>query len=108
MMLHFLFLFSTMLGGSFQDVITPTSNTVHALEGNDIVLSCSYSVGGGYSSRLQWYRQYPRSKPQFLDHALERSQTVLKAESPQPRLSGNHDKNNKLVHLEISSAEVTD
>uniref|UniRef100_A0A0E9RM67 Ig-like domain-containing protein n=1 Tax=Anguilla anguilla TaxID=7936 RepID=A0A0E9RM67_ANGAN len=75
-----------MLGGSFQNEITPTSTTVHALEGNNVTLSCSYS---GYANNIQWYRQYPRSKPEFLLLILEGTGTVQKATPPDPRPSAN-------------------
>ncbi|KAJ8367019.1 hypothetical protein AAFF_G00333770 [Aldrovandia affinis] len=106
MMLHCLFLmFSTMLGQSISDTITPTTNAVHALEGSSLMLSCNYT---GSARSLQWYRQFPRSKPEFLILIMESTNHITKAVPPHPRLSVKLDKENKRVDLEISSAEVTD
>ncbi|KAJ8274521.1 hypothetical protein COCON_G00091460, partial [Conger conger] len=98
-MLHCLFLiFSTMLGDSLEDAITPVNNAVGSFEGSRVTLSCKYT-GTAYS--LYWYRQFPSSKLEFL------ILTVSK-ENENGRFSAKHDKENNIVHLEISSAEVTD
>ncbi|XP_062337535.1 uncharacterized protein LOC134036555 [Osmerus eperlanus] len=46
-----------------EDVITPFTDVVLALEGDRVTLSCNYS---GTVNNLQWYLQNPRSVPQFL------------------------------------------
>ncbi|KAG9338453.1 hypothetical protein JZ751_025857, partial [Albula glossodonta] len=51
---------------SFQDGIKAETNTVHAVEGNSVRLSCNYTASEIRSSSLHWYRQYPRSAPQFI------------------------------------------
>ncbi|KAJ8357301.1 hypothetical protein SKAU_G00200950 [Synaphobranchus kaupii] len=103
MMLHCLFLlFSTMVGESFQDGITEMSNAVQALEGSSATLSCNYTSSNPGDS-IHWYRQYPSSKPEFLiliskfKEREEKDGFIVKLE-----------KANNLVHLELSSAEVTD
>ncbi|KAJ8378497.1 hypothetical protein AAFF_G00239610 [Aldrovandia affinis] len=102
MMLHCLFLlFSTMLGDSFQDAITTASNVEHVSEGSSAVLSCNYT---GDALNLQWYRQHPRSKPEFLILIYGGGDP----EKTEGRFTVKHEKANKRVHLELPSAEVTD
>ncbi|XP_035277642.1 uncharacterized protein LOC118229624 [Anguilla anguilla] len=99
MMLHcLLLLFSAMVDESFQDEITPAAKEVHVLVGNKVKLSCTYTAAASY---LYWYRQYPQSKPEFLIFVVNTDRT-------EGAFTAKHDKNNKTVHLEISSAEVTD
>ena len=68
---------------------------VLAFEGERVVLSCNYS--GTVS--LQWYLQNPRLAPQFL--TMEHMENKL-------GFSVKHEREKKHVHLEISSAKVTD
>ena len=79
-----------------EDVITPFADVVLALEGDRVTLTCNYS---GISRSLFWYLQNPRSAPQFLtsDHMNNK-----------PGFSVKHEREKKHVHLEISSAKVTD
>ncbi|KAI1882943.1 hypothetical protein AGOR_G00240090 [Albula goreensis] len=89
---------------SFQDAITAETNTVHAVEGNRVKMSCNYTTTANIlSTYLHWYRQYPRSKPEFiiLIHGGD-------DQEPSTGFTVTHEKENKSVHLEISSAEVTD
>uniref|UniRef100_A0A0E9UFJ7 Ig-like domain-containing protein n=1 Tax=Anguilla anguilla TaxID=7936 RepID=A0A0E9UFJ7_ANGAN len=67
-----LLLFSAMVDGSFQDEITPTAKEVHVLEGNSVSLSCAYTAA---TSTLFWYRQYSRSKPEFLISVVSTDKT---------------------------------
>ena len=69
---------------------------VLAFEGERVVLSCNYS---GTVNSLQWYLQNPRSAPQFL--TMEHMENKL-------GFSVKHEREKKHVHLEISSAKVTD
>uniref|UniRef100_A0AAY4ACT9 Ig-like domain-containing protein n=1 Tax=Denticeps clupeoides TaxID=299321 RepID=A0AAY4ACT9_9TELE len=75
------------------DEIKPDSTEVFAEEGSDVILSCKSSTTANY---LFWYRQHPRSSPQFLNSATD------------PRFSAavNGDRNE--VSLHISSAAVSD
>uniref|UniRef100_A0A671PE59 Ig-like domain-containing protein n=1 Tax=Sinocyclocheilus anshuiensis TaxID=1608454 RepID=A0A671PE59_9TELE len=45
--------------------IAPVSPNEFVLEGNTITLSCNYN-GSAATDALHWYRQYPRSRPDFL------------------------------------------
>uniref|UniRef100_A0A0E9QWH5 Ig-like domain-containing protein n=1 Tax=Anguilla anguilla TaxID=7936 RepID=A0A0E9QWH5_ANGAN len=106
MLLHcLLLLFSTIVGVSSEDVIVQLANSVHALEGSNITLSCSYT-GSAYS--LHWYLKHPISKPEFLLLIVESTMYVTKAAPPYPRLSTKLNKTTKQVDLELTSAEVTD
>ncbi len=82
--------------------ITPLENKALKSEGEKVTLSCKYD---GAVDILHWYRQYPGSKPEFLTYIYPHGATS----DPLPdRLTPKVDKNNNLVSLEISDAEVTD
>uniref|UniRef100_A0A674F545 Ig-like domain-containing protein n=1 Tax=Salmo trutta TaxID=8032 RepID=A0A674F545_SALTR len=72
----------------YEKDIKPTSGTEHGMEGSSVTLSCNYSGSVDY---LQWYRQYPRSAPQFLLY------TTVTSKPSKTR-----------VDLEISSVDVID
>uniref|UniRef100_A0AAY5EGI2 Ig-like domain-containing protein n=1 Tax=Electrophorus electricus TaxID=8005 RepID=A0AAY5EGI2_ELEEL len=85
--------------------IKPLERIKHVSEGDPVTLSCSFSTSGG--DYLQWYRQYPSSRPEFLLFAFEKKQNndpilsritagVIKA------------KDQSHVNLTISSAAVSD
>ena len=83
------------------NVITPLESTKNVMKGDSVTFSCNYS---GSISALQWYRQYPRSKPEFLLFITESNGT---GEVPS-RMSSHTTKDTKHVFLEISSVEVSD
>ncbi|KAL0149910.1 hypothetical protein M9458_054781, partial [Cirrhinus mrigala] len=89
----------------FGNVIKPDQTHVVHEEGSDITLSCSFS-DSGFSENLHWYRQYGRSKPEFIvltiDSATEAQQSVI-----DPRFTVNITKKEH-VDLKISSAAVSD
>ncbi|CAB1326154.1 unnamed protein product, partial [Coregonus sp. 'balchen'] len=93
-------LYYCALSVSFEDDINPTRSMVGVVEGDTITLSCSYT---GSVNNLQWYRQYPRSKPEFLI-LITKSGYVQKPVPPRLSVQVQTDR----VDLEISSAEVTD
>ncbi len=87
---------------TFAQSITPLENKALKSEGEKVTLSCKYD---GAVTNLHWYRQYPGSKPEFLAYIYPHGATS----DPLPdRLTPKVDKNNNLVSLEISDAEVTD
>ncbi len=67
---------------SFGDEITADSTEESAAVGSTVTLSCSYSS----ANSLQWYRQYPRSAPQFLVLIIE-SVKETKISDVDPRFS---------------------
>lgn len=85
--------------------IRPDKNTTVLMEDTNITLSCIYK---GSIDSLYWYQQKPGSRPEFLIMIDESSQYETKAKPPYPHLSIKLDKIQKRVHLEISSAAVTD
>lgn len=92
------FSFSACLCG---DVITPVRPEVHGKSGDQISLSCNYST----ALSLHWYRQYPRSSPDFLLLILQNSG---ESETIKPGMSVKLNEKKTSVDLEISSAKVTD
>uniref|UniRef100_A0AAY4ACK3 T-cell receptor alpha/delta variable 11.0.1 n=1 Tax=Denticeps clupeoides TaxID=299321 RepID=A0AAY4ACK3_9TELE len=92
------------LGLSYEQKITLKTQE-HISEGQNVHLSCEYD---GLADTLQWYRQYPRSRPEFLLLVIEVSNTVRNATLPVPRLTAELNRTKKRVDLKISSAEVTD
>uniref|UniRef100_A0A3B4DYK2 Ig-like domain-containing protein n=1 Tax=Pygocentrus nattereri TaxID=42514 RepID=A0A3B4DYK2_PYGNA len=45
--------------------IMPLTEEVQVSEGDNVTLSCTYS-SSSTNDALQWYRQFPRSTPEFL------------------------------------------
>uniref|UniRef100_A0AAY5EET2 Ig-like domain-containing protein n=1 Tax=Electrophorus electricus TaxID=8005 RepID=A0AAY5EET2_ELEEL len=101
-MFYFLLLLSP--GEVSTQNIKPLDTVKHVSEGDPVTLSCSYSDSNAY---LQWYRQYPSSRPEFLLFAYEKNHNndlilsritaeVIKA------------KDQSHVNLTISSAAVSD
>ncbi|KAK2900806.1 hypothetical protein QQF64_015161 [Cirrhinus molitorella] len=73
----------------------------HVSVGQSAVISCKYS---GIGPSFQWYRQYPRSRPEYL---IFNAETSLSSE-PTLRLKAYAKKEITEVKLEISSTEVKD
>uniref|UniRef100_A0A6Q2YX10 Ig-like domain-containing protein n=1 Tax=Esox lucius TaxID=8010 RepID=A0A6Q2YX10_ESOLU len=90
-----------------EDSVTqPPGDTEYVMDGSMVTLSCTYS-GSVYN--LQWYRQYPRSEPQFLlSTTVSSKPSINRAKPEDPRLSVKLNEERTRVDLEISSAEVTD
>uniref|UniRef100_A0A3P9HY14 Ig-like domain-containing protein n=1 Tax=Oryzias latipes TaxID=8090 RepID=A0A3P9HY14_ORYLA len=71
-----------------------------------VTLSCNYSVK---ADNLQWYRQDPGSAPRFLLLITDTKEpSVVEAKPPNPRLTAVLNQERNQVHLQISSAAVTD
>lgn len=81
--------------------ITPESPEEHVAEGGNINLTCKYE---GVINNIQWYRQYQRSRPEFLLSITE-SGSIYPTGSV---FSAHINKEEKRVNLEIISAKVTD
>ncbi|KAF4117417.1 hypothetical protein G5714_001970 [Onychostoma macrolepis] len=78
-------IFSLLKENAGEDVIKPVLTEKQVLEGKDVTLICSYT---GTVQSLQWYRQYPGSKP---EHLILFYETILKSE-PALRLNAAADK----------------
>ncbi|TRZ04265.1 hypothetical protein DNTS_029949 [Danionella cerebrum] len=91
---------------SFEDSVTPISPVVYANDKQNVIISCEYQYTVSMNN-LQWYRQYPNSKPEFLVLILESGET-LPASPPHPRVNASVDKENKLMNLEIQAVDVKD
>uniref|UniRef100_A0A8C7HQ24 Ig-like domain-containing protein n=1 Tax=Oncorhynchus kisutch TaxID=8019 RepID=A0A8C7HQ24_ONCKI len=82
-------------------VIQPPGDVI-ATEGEQVTLDCQFDAVSSVNN-LQWYRQYLRSKPEFLI-LITKSGYVQKPVPPRMSAQVQTDR----MDLEISSAEVTD
>ena len=89
-----------------QDDITPVLKAITILEGETASLSCTYSAIS--VNNLQWFRQNPGSKPEFIILMMESSKYKVESTPPHPRVSAEVYRDAKRVDLNISSAEVSD
>ncbi|XP_053089529.1 uncharacterized protein LOC113540068, partial [Pangasianodon hypophthalmus] len=89
---------------SMADSIQPLSPREVVDEGVNVTLSCRYTTSYTGNNYLQWYRQYPKSKPEFL---LFITPSGFKTDPLPSRLFPKVDKNKRLDLL-ISSAAVSD
>jgi len=90
----------------FGNVFEPNKTYVAYEEGSSVTLSCSLSPGG--TDYLHWYRQYGRSKPEFIVLTFG-SQKEAQVSDVDPRFSVEVEKKEQIqVHLKISSATVSD
>ncbi|XDV27575.1 hypothetical protein PO909_031079 [Leuciscus waleckii] len=106
MLLFLTGLICSLICGSFAN-ITPVRTEVYEKEGENVTLSCNYSS----ASTLQWYRQYPGSAPDFLMLIIQSTGKVSQKSEivdRDPRFSGKVNEKKTHVHLEISTAKVTD
>ncbi|KAL0152158.1 hypothetical protein M9458_052589, partial [Cirrhinus mrigala] len=90
----------------FGNVIKPNETNVIHEEGSNITLICSHYPGA--NDYLHWYRQYERSKPEFLvlTHGNAEKAEVSDVD---PRFSVKVEKREKNhADLKISSAAVSD
>uniref|UniRef100_A0A3B4CK95 Ig-like domain-containing protein n=1 Tax=Pygocentrus nattereri TaxID=42514 RepID=A0A3B4CK95_PYGNA len=90
-------------GDTSAQTVVPLEGEIHVSEGDNVTLSCNYSNQYG-SDVLQWYRQFPRSGPEFL---LSINLYASKNESNE-RLKAKVDVKENRVDLLISSAAVSD
>ncbi|KAL7876395.1 hypothetical protein AOLI_G00113580 [Acnodon oligacanthus] len=102
MLLCVFLIFTQFEGNTAADGIYPLSSEKHALEGADVIFSCNYSAASVQG--LQWYRQYPRSRPEFLLFLTE----VGGGSDPALRLTAEADRHMKRMDLNISHTVVSD
>ncbi|KAK7159411.1 hypothetical protein R3I94_005667 [Phoxinus phoxinus] len=96
-----LFAFALLKENADAYTIESLSSEKHVSVGESAIISCKYS---GLGPSFQWYRQYPRSRPEFLIFQTETSVSS----DPTLRLTAIPKKQMTQVDLEISSAEVKD
>ncbi|KAF3857619.1 hypothetical protein F7725_010820 [Dissostichus mawsoni] len=101
MLLYLCLLFSLFIALGSMNSIKPERSEEHVAEGRNISLTCKYE---GTIYNIQWYRQYQRSRPEFLLYITEAG-VIHPTESD---FSAHIDKTEKRVDLEIISAAVTD
>uniref|UniRef100_A0A3B1K6E3 Ig-like domain-containing protein n=1 Tax=Astyanax mexicanus TaxID=7994 RepID=A0A3B1K6E3_ASTMX len=88
---------------SLENLITSHGSVKHVRDGEDVTLSCNYSVT---PYTLFWYRQNPRSQPDFLVSITESGDPV-KAD-PAAQLTAKVEKNSKVLTLIIYHTAVSD
>ncbi|CAJ1073155.1 uncharacterized protein LOC127360987 [Xyrichtys novacula] len=101
MCLYLFLLGSNFIALASMNTIKPVSPEETVQEGTNINLTCTYD---GVIDNIQWYRQYQRSRPEFLLYIREEGLIHLIDSD----FSAYINKNNKRVDLQISSAAVTD
>ncbi|KAK2900779.1 hypothetical protein Q8A67_008894 [Cirrhinus molitorella] len=105
MELHSVILFCASAAVVFGNVIKPSKTDVFAKEGSSVTVSCSFSDSVG-TDNLYWYRQYGRSKPEFLVLTYDTANEAQRSDVD-PRFTVNITKKGH-VDLKISFAEVSD
>ncbi|KAK2900786.1 hypothetical protein Q8A67_008901 [Cirrhinus molitorella] len=92
-------------GASNGDTITPDKTEEFAAEGSNVTLSCRYSSAWS----LLWYRQYPRSAPEFLVLIVDSAKQAQTSDVDH-RLSTKIRKTEKQNHVDliISFPKVSD
>ncbi|KTF81140.1 hypothetical protein cypCar_00049948 [Cyprinus carpio] len=105
MNLHSVILLSAFAYATYGNEIKPTKTEEFAEEDSSVQLSCSYSS----AYYIHWYRQYPRSAPQFIV-LISGSAKEDRKSNVDSRFTAKVTKDNKESHvyLEISSASISD
>ncbi|XP_067463154.1 uncharacterized protein [Thunnus thynnus] len=83
--------------------IKPENTEERVAEGGNINLTCKYE---GSINNIQWYRQYQRSRPEFLLYITEGGLIHPTVSDFSAHI--NKTEKEKRVHLQISSAAVSD
>ncbi|KAM3603716.1 uncharacterized protein V6R79_001159 [Siganus canaliculatus] len=97
MLIYLLLLLSHFTALSFMNSIEPQSSEENVPEGGSINLTCKYE---GSIYNIQWYRQYHRSRPEFLLSITEGG--II--HPPGSEFSAHIKKEEGRVDLEITSA----
>ncbi|ROK90082.1 T-cell receptor alpha chain V region PHDS58 [Anabarilius grahami] len=97
---------SLLTGDASSEGIAPVSPKEFISEGKTITLSCSYNGSAG-TDALHWYRQYPRSRPDFL-FLVNEAKFKQPAEPPIPGISARLNEEKNHVDLEINGTALTD
>ncbi|KAL0152143.1 hypothetical protein M9458_052574, partial [Cirrhinus mrigala] len=88
---------------TYGNEIKPTKTKDFADEGSNVTLSCSYSS----AYRLHWYRQYPRSTPEFIVLLADSAQAQKSFVDPRFTAKVRKGQENH-VDLEITTASISD
>uniref|UniRef100_A0A8C1S1M6 Ig-like domain-containing protein n=1 Tax=Cyprinus carpio TaxID=7962 RepID=A0A8C1S1M6_CYPCA len=99
-------LFQVCRGDASSEGIAPVSPNAFVSEGNTITLSCNYN-GSAATDALHWYRQYPRSRPDFL-FLVNEAAFMQPADPPIPGISARLNEEKNRVDLEITGTALTD
>uniref|UniRef100_A0AAY4ACA8 Si:ch211-106g8.54 n=1 Tax=Denticeps clupeoides TaxID=299321 RepID=A0AAY4ACA8_9TELE len=89
-----------------EESIMPVSSKEVFKDGDPVTMSCTYE-GSITTDSLLWYRQYPRSKPEFL-YLRNEADFKQEASPPVPGLSVHLSEEKNRVFLNISSAALSD
>ncbi|KAK7159417.1 hypothetical protein R3I94_005673 [Phoxinus phoxinus] len=101
-----LWLISILTGDASSEGIAPVSPNEFVSEGKTITLSCKYT-GSAATDTLHWYRQYPRSRPDFL-FLVNEAKFKQPADPPIPGISARLNEEKNRVDLEITGTALTD
>ena len=85
--------------------IKPENTEEHVAEGGNIKLTCKYE---GLIRNIQWYRQYQRSRPEFLLYITEGGTIYQPVSNFSAHIDKTEKEKKKHVDLQISSAAVSD
>ncbi|KAK3567300.1 hypothetical protein QTP86_017441 [Hemibagrus guttatus] len=91
------------LGDFMADSIESLFTHTAVDEGDEVTLSCKYKFSVSGNNYLQWYRQYPQSKPDFLLYIYQNGDPKSNTTRMSPKVHGDEQ-----VDLIISSAAVSD
>uniref|UniRef100_A0A671QAF6 T-cell receptor alpha/delta variable 13.0 n=1 Tax=Sinocyclocheilus anshuiensis TaxID=1608454 RepID=A0A671QAF6_9TELE len=100
------FLQGHIRGGDPRQLFQAFSPNELVSEGNTITLSCNYN-GSAATDALHWYRQYPRSRPDFL-FLVNEAAFKQPADPPIPGISARLNEEKNRVDLEITGTALTD
>ncbi|XDV27572.1 hypothetical protein PO909_031076 [Leuciscus waleckii] len=93
-------------GDASSEGIAPVSPNEFVSEGKTITLSCNYT-GSAATDALHWYRQYPRSRPDFL-FLVNEAKLKQSADPPIPGISARLNEEKNRVDLEITGTALSD
>ncbi|KAF4089704.1 hypothetical protein AMELA_G00070380 [Ameiurus melas] len=93
------------LGDSMADSVETLFPHKVVDEDDDVTLSCRYKTTISTGNYLHWYRQYPKSTPEFLLYISESGELISNIPT---RMTVKVNGDNKQVDLLISSAVVSD
>ncbi|TRZ04255.1 hypothetical protein DNTS_029939 [Danionella cerebrum] len=91
---------------AFSEGITPLAPNILVSDAKTVTMSCIYN-GSAATDTLLWYRQFPRSRPDFL-FLINEADFKQPSSPPVPGVSASVNKEKNRVDLDIASSAVTD